>query len=145
MRKNGLQVAIDGPASAGKSTVAKRVAKQFHYIYCDTGAMYRAITLQAIRQGVSFDDVDEIGKIVHASKITFEPSDDGQKVFIDGKEPRQFVKKMSPIQFRQSLPLAKFESSSVLNNRKSLKTVALSWTEEISGRPFYLTPKLKSS
>ncbi|AEB73300.1 (d)CMP kinase [Lentilactobacillus buchneri] len=92
MRKNGLQVAIDGPASAGKSTVAKRVAKQFHYIYCDTGAMYRAITLQAIRQGVSFDDVDEIGKIVHASKITFEPSDDGQKVFIDGKEITEAIR-----------------------------------------------------
>ena len=92
MRKNGLQVAIDGPASAGKSTVAKRVAKQFHYIYCDTGAMYRAITLKAIRSGVSFDDVDEIAKIVKASKITFEPADDGQKVFIDGKEITEAIR-----------------------------------------------------
>lgn len=91
MRKNGLQVAIDGPASAGKSTVAKLVAKQFHYVYCDTGAMYRAITLQAISQGVSLDDVEAISKIVHASKITF-ASDDGQKVFIDGKEITEAIR-----------------------------------------------------
>ncbi|GAD15846.1 (d)CMP kinase [Lentilactobacillus otakiensis] len=92
MRKNGLQVAIDGPASAGKSTVAKLVAKQFHYVYCDTGAMYRAITLKAIREGVSFDNVAEIAKIVKSSKITFEPSDDGQKVFIDGKEITEAIR-----------------------------------------------------
>ncbi|GAA2977946.1 (d)CMP kinase [Lentilactobacillus parakefiri] len=92
MRKNGLQVAIDGPASAGKSTVAKLVAKQFHYVYCDTGAMYRAITLQAISQGVSLDDVEAISKIVHASKITFAPDDDGQKVFIDGKEITEAIR-----------------------------------------------------
>ncbi|PAK86092.1 (d)CMP kinase [Lentilactobacillus parakefiri] len=92
MRKNGLQVAIDGPASAGKSTVAKLVAKQFHYVYCDTGAMYRAITLQAISQGVSLDDVEAISKIVHASKITFASDDDGQKVFIDGKEITEAIR-----------------------------------------------------
>ncbi|GAA3188454.1 (d)CMP kinase [Lentilactobacillus kefiri] len=92
MRKNGLQVAIDGPASAGKSTVAKLVAKQFHYVYCDTGAMYRAITLKAIRTGVSFDDLAGIAKIVKSSKMTFEPSDDGQKVFIDGKEITEAIR-----------------------------------------------------
>lgn len=92
MRKNGLQVAIDGPASAGKSTVAKLVAKQFHYVYCDTGAMYRAITLKAIRTGVSSDDLAGIAKIVKSSKMTFEPSDDGQKVFIDGKEITEAIR-----------------------------------------------------
>ncbi|MEE8823802.1 cytidylate kinase [Lentilactobacillus sunkii] len=92
MRKNGLQVAIDGPASAGKSTVAKLVAKQFHYVYCDTGAMYRAITLKAIRTGVSFDNVAEIAKIVHDSKITFKPGEDVQKVFIDGEEITEAIR-----------------------------------------------------
>lgn len=92
MRKNGLQVAIDGPASAGKSTVAKLVAKQFNYIYCDTGAMYRAITLKALQAGVSLDNVDEISKIVKSSKITFAPSNDGQRVFIDGDEITQEIR-----------------------------------------------------
>jgi len=72
--------------------VAKLVAKQFHYVYCDTGAMYRAITLKAIRAGVSFDNVAEIAKIVHASRITFKPGDDGQKVFIDGEEITEAIR-----------------------------------------------------
>ena len=56
----GIQVAIDGPASAGKSTVAKLVAKRFNYVYCDTGAMYRVVTLAALRKGLSMDDTDQI-------------------------------------------------------------------------------------
>lgn len=92
MHKNGLQVAIDGPASAGKSTVAKRVAKQFNYIYCDTGAMYRAITLKTIRAGISLDNAKEISTIVKNSKITFAPDDNGQKVFIDGDEITQDIR-----------------------------------------------------
>ncbi len=51
-----MQIAIDGPASAGKSTVAKLVAKKLDYIYCDTGAMYRAVTYAALKQGVQLDD-----------------------------------------------------------------------------------------
>ncbi len=51
-----IQVAIDGPASAGKSTVAKRVAKRFKYIYCDTGAMYRAIAWLALDHHLAMDD-----------------------------------------------------------------------------------------
>ena len=46
--KEHIQIAIDGPASAGKSTVAKLVAKKLNYVYCDTGAMYRAITFEAM-------------------------------------------------------------------------------------------------
>ncbi len=56
MHKKGLQVAIDGPASAGKSTVAKVVAKRFNYIYVDTGAMYRVVTLKAIEEHLKLDD-----------------------------------------------------------------------------------------
>ena len=48
-----LQIAIDGPASAGKSTVAKLVAKKLGYIYCDTGAMYRAVTYAALKANIS--------------------------------------------------------------------------------------------
>lgn len=92
MHKNGLQVAIDGPASAGKSTVAKLVAKQINYIYCDTGAMYRAVTLKTIRSGISLDNEKEISAIVRNSKITFAPDENGQKVFIDGDEITQDIR-----------------------------------------------------
>ncbi|GAF35398.1 (d)CMP kinase [Lentilactobacillus farraginis] len=92
MHKNGLQVAIDGPASAGKSTVAKLVAKKFNYIYCDTGAMYRAITLKAIQNGVALDDEKAIAEIVKNSKISFTPDENGQRVFIDGHEITQEIR-----------------------------------------------------
>lgn len=82
----GLQVAIDGPASAGKSTVAKRVAKNFGYVYCDTGAMYRAVTLAALQQGLSMTDTEEISELAKQIKITFQPAEPEQRVFINGQE-----------------------------------------------------------
>lgn len=82
----GLQVAIDGPASAGKSTVAKRVAKKFGYVYCDTGAMYRAVTLAAIQQGLSMTDTDRIAALAKQIKITFQPAEPEQRVFINSQE-----------------------------------------------------------
>ncbi|KRL23371.1 (d)CMP kinase [Lentilactobacillus kisonensis] len=92
MHKNGLQVAIDGPASAGKSTVAKLVAKQFGYVYCDTGAMYRAITLKTIEAGISLDSDTKISKLAMTTKISFEPDENGQRVFVDGKEVTEDIR-----------------------------------------------------
>ncbi|WP_125545752.1 (d)CMP kinase [Levilactobacillus lindianensis] len=86
MDKQGLQVAIDGPASAGKSTVAKIVATRFHYIYCDTGAMYRAITWKALQAGVALDDEAAIKKLLDGIVIRFEPGKPVQKVFVDDTE-----------------------------------------------------------
>ncbi|MBD7894611.1 (d)CMP kinase [Limosilactobacillus sp. Sa3CUN2] len=82
----GLQVAIDGPASAGKSTVAKLVAKKFGYIYCDTGAMYRAVTVAALQEGIAMDDTEKIADLAKQIKITFQPAEPEQRVFINGQE-----------------------------------------------------------
>ncbi|GAY73046.1 (d)CMP kinase [Lentilactobacillus kosonis] len=92
MHKNGLQVAIDGPASAGKSTVAKLVAKQFDYIYVDTGAMYRAITYKTIKSGISLDNEAAISEIVKSTEISFSPSENGQLVFIDGEDITEAIR-----------------------------------------------------
>lgn len=92
MHKNGLQVAIDGPASAGKSTVAKLVATKFNYIYCDTGAMYRAITYKVLQNKVDLDDEAAINKIVQNSVISFKPTENGQKVFIDGEDITEAIR-----------------------------------------------------
>ncbi|MCL0318177.1 (d)CMP kinase [Apilactobacillus xinyiensis] len=81
-----LRIAIDGPASAGKSTVAKLVAKKFSYIYCDTGAMYRSTTLKAMRLGIDLHNESKIVKMLESTEITFKPSEQGQLVFIDGDE-----------------------------------------------------------
>ncbi|PWG00801.1 (d)CMP kinase [Levilactobacillus bambusae] len=86
MEKQGLQVAIDGPASAGKSTVAKQVAKRFHYVYCDTGAMYRATTLKAMSTNVPLDDDDAVSAMLEETTITFRPADPVQRVLLDGED-----------------------------------------------------------
>lgn len=88
----GLQVAIDGPASAGKSTVAKKVAKQFNYVYCDTGAMYRSVTLAALQGGVSLDNHDAVVKIAQTINIHFQPGDPDQRVFIDDQEVTKAIR-----------------------------------------------------
>lgn len=90
---SALQVAIDGPASAGKSTVAKLVAKRFEYIYCDTGAMYRAITWAALQAGVSLTDDVAVTKIAKQTVITFKPGTPTQQVLIDNQDITQAIRK----------------------------------------------------
>ena len=58
----GYNIAIDGPAGAGKSTIAKRVAKELGYVYVDTGAMYRALAIYFLNQGLGTDDTEKIAE-----------------------------------------------------------------------------------
>lgn len=90
--KKGIQVAIDGPASAGKSTVAKLVAKRFNYVYCDTGAMYRVVTLAALRKGLSMTDKEQIVQLAQQIQISFKPGEPEQRVFLDGDEVTQDIR-----------------------------------------------------
>lgn len=81
-----LNVAIDGPAGAGKSTVARRVANSLGYTYFDTGAMYRALAVLAMERNVSLDDFESLG--ILASEVKIEGREDNGvfRVWIDGKE-----------------------------------------------------------
>ncbi len=86
-----LKIAIDGPAGAGKSTVAKLAAKKLGYLYLDTGAMYRAATVLALRKGLSMEEPEEIAAAVSQAKIDLVPATnaDGSpllKVFLDEEE-----------------------------------------------------------
>lgn len=81
-----MQVAIDGPASAGKSTVAKKIAHRFRYVYCDTGAMYRTVTLKAMQQNVALDDPAALAAMLKTTEIAFKPGNPEQLVFLDGQE-----------------------------------------------------------
>lgn len=81
-----LTVAIDGPASSGKSTVAKKIADQLNLIYVDSGAMYRTITYVAIKKGIDLTNQDRILKELKNISIQFERSADGQSVFCNGLE-----------------------------------------------------------
>lgn len=81
-----LQIAIDGPASAGKSTIAKLVAHNLNYVYCDTGAMYRSVTWAAIQKDIPLDNELELEKVLDDITIKFVPSEDGQQVFVNNQE-----------------------------------------------------------
>jgi CMP/dCMP kinase len=81
-----ISIAIDGPAAAGKSTVAKIVAENLAYVYIDTGAMYRALTYKALREGVSLHDEPDMISLLNATSIELFPGESGQKVLIDGVE-----------------------------------------------------------
>lgn len=81
-----LSIAIDGPAAAGKSTVAKIVAEKLSYIYIDTGAMYRALTYKAISEGIELEDEDALYQTLLRMTIKLVPSSKGQLVFLDEHE-----------------------------------------------------------
>ena len=81
-----MQVAIDGPASAGKSTVAKIIAKNMGYIYLDTGAMYRACTLVAKQNHLAYDEQSGILKALNNNIISVKNIDDDQRVYINDKD-----------------------------------------------------------
>lgn len=80
-----ISIAIDGPAAAGKSTVAKIVAEKLSYIYIDTGAMYRALTYKAIQHQASLEDETALMVILDKTNIELLPGKEGQLIYLDGK------------------------------------------------------------
>lgn len=87
-----INVAIDGPAGAGKSTIAKAVAKKLGFIYVDTGALYRTIALNAVRNGVA-DDRDGIVKMLNNTDVKLGFSDDGtQCVYLNGEDVSSLIR-----------------------------------------------------
>jgi cytidylate kinase len=81
-----LIIAIDGPAGAGKSTIAARLARKLGYINLESGAMYRALALQAIENDTSFDDEAALVKLADRSRIQLEPTISGNRTLLDGKD-----------------------------------------------------------
>lgn len=79
------QIAIDGPAGAGKSTIAKETAKQLGFIYVDTGAMYRAMALYLLRRGISAEDSKQISEACREADITIAYKDGLQQVLLNGE------------------------------------------------------------
>ena len=79
-----IQIAIDGPASSGKSTVAKIVAKDFGYTYLDTGAMYRAATYIALKHQLDAENVDQLLELLNQHPISFGRSETGEQLVFVG-------------------------------------------------------------
>ena len=87
-----MNIAIDGPAGAGKSTIAKKVAKELGYIYVDTGAMYRAMALYFIRLGVSPDETEKIDTMCADADISIEYQNGEQVVVLNGENVNGLIR-----------------------------------------------------
>ncbi len=87
------QIAMDGPAGAGKSTIAKMVAKELGFIYVDTGAMYRAMALYMINNNIDANDSEKISATCQSADITIRHENGAQKVYLNGEDVTKLVRK----------------------------------------------------
>ncbi|MBI4974940.1 MAG: (d)CMP kinase [Candidatus Omnitrophica bacterium] len=91
-KSSSLVIAVDGPAGSGKSTVSKRIAKALGLLYIDTGAMYRALTLKAIRQNLDLEDERALVSLAGSTKIDLEEANGVLKVHLDGEDVAGFIR-----------------------------------------------------
>ncbi len=137
-----IAIAIDGPAGSGKSTIAKKLADYFDYIYIDTGAMYRAITLKAIRLGIQPDDAFKLKRLTETTEIilNYQRSEAATnlKVIMDGEDVSDAIRSLEVTsrvsevaavaavrEAMVSLQRKMAESSSVVMDGRDIGTVVL--------------------
>lgn len=102
---NRLKIAIDGPAGAGKSTLARLLGEKLGIPYIDTGAIYRALALKAHRMGISEDDEENLAKLARELKIEFKRDERGMRVYLDGEDVSEAIR--TPQITRLSSPVSK--------------------------------------
>lgn len=88
----GISIAIDGPAAAGKSTIAKKIAQKLNYTYIDTGAMYRALTYKAICNDINMESDHDLSKLLQETDIILKPVNGSQAVWIDGVDRSEEIR-----------------------------------------------------
>lgn len=113
---NHIAIAIDGPAGAGKSTIAKLIAKKKGYIYVDTGAMYRAMALYFIEQGIGADEQERISKAAPGVDVTITYENGEQIVWLNGRNVNGLIR---------TEEVGKMASSSSANSEVRKKLVEL--------------------
>ncbi|MFS0576726.1 (d)CMP kinase [Sporosarcina sp. 179-K 3D1 HS] len=122
----GIQIAIDGPAGAGKSTVAKMTAEKLGFTYIDTGAMYRALTHKALSEDIDINYEDAMKHLLEDTEIRLLPSTKGQAVLVDGVDvseairSQEVTKRVSAVAAHPSVRLLMVDKQRQLANDKGV-------------------------
>ena len=90
--RNKPIIAIDGPVASGKSTCGKKIAFELGFLYLDTGALYRAVGLKAMRRKIAFGDGTAVGEMLENTRICLEPTTNGQRTFLDGEDVSEVIR-----------------------------------------------------
>jgi len=93
VKSTNIVIAIDGPAASGKSTTARLVAQRLGYLHIDTGAMYRALTLRILREGMSVHDEETVGRLAEQTEISLQRTEHGNKVLLMGEDVTKEIRK----------------------------------------------------
>ena len=115
-------IAIDGPAGAGKSTIAKKAAKKLDFIYVDTGAMYRAIALYFIRNGVAADDEKTISEKCSDINVSIDYVDGVQQVILNGENVNDYIRTEQVSMMTSSVSKYPAVREKLLNLQRQLAT-----------------------
>lgn len=116
-------ITIDGPAGAGKSTLAKRLAKLLKCSYLDTGAMYRALTLKALRHRINLEKEDELVDLAKKTKIDLQDDCQGGKVFLDSEDVSDAIRSLEVT-----------NNTFYIARSPRVREIMVAWQREIGGR-----------
>jgi cytidylate kinase len=117
---NGLIVAIDGPSGAGKSTLAKGIAKELGFTYLDTGAIYRALALKAIREGLDLNDEGEVAALARAADIDLVERNGAVAVLLDGADVSTLIRTPEVSQMASKISALKVVRQRLLELQRAL-------------------------
>ncbi|KIL48948.1 cytidylate kinase [Jeotgalibacillus alimentarius] len=117
---NNIRIALDGPAAAGKSTAAKKIAEKLGFIYIDTGAMYRTLTLKAVNQQVDPKNEQALYNLLMNTVIELKPGEDGQLVFLDGREVTREIREQQVTKHVSDVALHKAVRSEMVKRQQNL-------------------------
>ncbi len=115
-----INIAIDGPAGAGKSTIARFVAKELGYIYIDTGAMYRAVTLKMLQAGLKLTQMNQIIELTSKLNIELISKQDGQLVFVNDEDVTNQIRSQEVNQYVSELAQVKEVRKLLVKEQKKL-------------------------
>ncbi|MGV6943924.1 (d)CMP kinase [Sphingobacterium kyonggiense] len=120
MSKKNFVIAIDGFSSCGKSTVAKALAKQLNFVFVDSGAMYRAVTLYVQRHNIALDDEDAIHKALDEIHIDFIPNPDKTQILLNGEDVSDAIRTMEVSDYVSEVSAIKSVRKAMVHQQQQL-------------------------